>query len=140
MRCQKSFLLLPPHSEGFPYADNMDKSKRYVVASCPSGDYQKKSVRYGGVVTLGEIDGDKIKWLTQKRVITEGVTGKENNFYAYSSLGVLKSGEIVLLYEALPGSLLAVQKFTLKEIAEGEKAFGFPLPLITNIKRYFRKW
>ena len=140
VRCQKSFLLLPPHSEEFPYADNMDKSKRYVVASCPSGNYQKKSVRYGGVVTLGEINGDEINWLTQKRVITEGIKGKDNNFYAYSSLGVLKNGEIVLLYEALPTSLLAVQKFTLEEIAKGEKAFGFPLSFITSIRRYFRKW
>ncbi len=140
VRCQKSFLLLPPHSEAFPYAENMDKSKRYVVASCPSGDYQKKSVRYGGVVTLGEINGDTITWLTQKRVITEGITGKDDNFYAYSSMDILKNGEIVLLYEALPASLLAVQKFTLKQIAEGEKAFGFPLPLITKIRRFFRKW
>ncbi len=140
VRCQKSFLLLPAHSDKFPYADNMDKSKRYVVASCPSGDYQKKSVRYGGVVTLGEINGDEIKWLKQKRVITEGISGKENNFYAYSSLGVLESGEIVLLYEALPGSFLAVQKYSLDEIAHGEDAFGFPLPLMVSIKRYFRKW
>lgn len=140
VRCQKSFLLLPPHSESFPYTEDMDKSKRYIVASCPSGNYQKKSVRYGGVLTLGEIDGDEIKWLTQKRVITEGIRGKEDNFYAYSSLDILKNGEIVLLYEALPSSFIAIQKFTLKEIAEGEKAFGFPLPLITRIRRRFRKW
>ncbi|MBQ8503421.1 MAG: exo-alpha-sialidase [Clostridia bacterium] len=140
VRCQKSFLLLPPHSEEFPYAEGMDKSKRYIVASCPSGNYQKKSVRYGGILTLGEINGDEIRWLRQKRVITEGISGKENNFYAYSSLDILKNGEIVLLYEALPSSFIAVQKFTLEEIAGGEKAFGFPLPLITRIRRRFRKW
>ncbi len=140
VRCQKSFLLLPDHSEAFPYADNMDKSKRYVVASCPSGNYQKKSVRYGGVVTLGEINGDEIKWIKQKRVITEGISGKENNFYAYSSLGVLQNGEMVLLYEALPSSLIAIQKFTLEEIAKGEEAFSFPLSLMTKIRRHFRKW
>lgn len=140
VRCQKSFLLLPPHSESFPYAENMDKSKRYIVASCPSGNYQKKSVRYGGVITLGEINGDEIRWLKQKRVITEGIRGKEDNFYAYSSLGILKSGEIVLMYEALPVSFIAIQKFTLEDIAGGEKAFGFPLPLITRVRRHFRKW
>lgn len=140
VRCQKSFLLLPPHSKSFPYAEGMDKSKRYIVASCPSGNYQKKSIRYGGVVTLGEINGDEIKWLRQKRVITEGISGKEDNFYAYSSLGILKNGEIVLMYEALPTSFIAIQKFTLKEIAEGEDAFGFPLSLLTRIRRHFRKW
>lgn len=140
VRCQKSFLLLPEHSESFPYADGMDKNKRYVIASCPSGNYQKKSVRYGGVVTLGEINGDEIKWLKQKRVITEGISGKDNNFYAYSSLGLLQNGEIVLMYEALPASFIGVQKFTLKEIAEGEDAFAFPLSLITKIRRRFRKW
>ena len=139
VRCQKSFLLLPPHSE-VPYPEGMDKSKRYVVASCPSGNYQTQSVRRGGVVTLGEINGAEIKWLKQQKIITDGVTGKDENFYAYSSLTNMKNGEIGILYEACPAGFILFRTFTLNWLWQGEKAFTFPMPLKIKLKNLFNKW
>lgn len=139
VRCQKSFLLLPPDSE-VPYPDGMDKNKRYVVASVPSGNYQTQSVRRGGVLTLGEINGKEIKWLKQQRIITAGVTGNDENFYAYSSLTNLKNGEIGILYEACPAGFILFRTFTLDWLWNGEKAFSFPMPLKVKLKNLFNKW
>lgn len=140
VRCQKAIMTLPAHSESFPYADGMDKSKRYVVASAATGWYQKKSARFGGVVTLGEIDGDGIRWLKQRKIITPGITGKWDNFYAYSAFTMLADGKIGLLYEALPISLICFRSFTLEWLYAGEEAMKFPLPLVSRIRRIFRKW
>lgn len=139
VRCQKSFLLLPPHSE-VPYPDGMDKSKRYIIASCPSGNYQKQSVRKGGMITLGEINGSDIRWLKQQKIITDGVTGKDENFYAYSSLTYLKNGEIGLLYEACPAGFILFRTFTLDWLWNGENAFTFPMPLKVRLRNLFNKW
>lgn len=138
IKCQKSFLLLPS-SEEAEYEPIMDKSKRYVICSCPSGEYQKSSKRYGGVVTLGEINGDEIKWIKQRKIITDGVKGKNNNFYAYSSLTLMKDGSIGLFYEAMPTAYLPFRTFTLKWLCEGEEPFGFPLKLSTRIRLLFKK-
>lgn len=134
VKCQKSFLMLAENSEDFPYAQGMDKKKRYVVASCASGHYQKDSCRFGGVVTIGEIQGDKIKWLRQRKIITPGIKSDKDNFYAYSCLCAMKNGEIGLMYEALPVSLIAFRSFSLQWLWQGEKAFGFPLSPISFIK------
>lgn len=139
VRCQKSFLLLPPDSEQ-PYPEGMDKKKRYVVASCASGNYQTQSVRKGGVVTLGEINGTKIKWLKQQRIITDCISGKHNNFYAYSSLANLKNGDIGLFYEAMPTGFLPFRTFSLSWLWQGEKAFSFPMPLKIKLRNLFNKW
>lgn len=139
VRCQKSFLLVPPHSE-MPYPDGMDKSKRYVIASCPSGNYQTQSVRKGGMITLGEINGDEIRWIKQNRIITDGVTGKDENFYAYSSLTLMKNGEIGILYEACPAGFILFRTFTLNWLWQGESAFTFPMPLRIKLKNLFNKW
>ena len=139
VRCQKSFMLLPSNDEA-PYPDGMDKSKRYIVASCPSGNYQKQSVRKGGMVTLGEINGDEIKWLKQQKIITEGITGKDENFYAYSSLTYLKNGEIGLFYEACPAGFILFRSFTLDWLWNGDNAFTFPMPLGVKLKNLFNKW
>ena len=139
VRCQKSFLLLPPDSE-VAYPEGMDKSKRYVVSSVPSGNYQTQSVRRGGMLTLGEINGSEIKWLKQQKIITEGVTGKDENFYAYSSLTNMKNGEIGILYEACPAGFILFRTFTLDWLWKGEKAFSFPMPLKVRLKNLFNKW
>ena len=118
----------------------MDKSKRYVVSSVPSGNYQTQSVRRGGMLTLGEINGSEIKWLKQQKIITEGVTGKDENFYAYSSLTNMKNGEIGILYEACPAGFILFRTFTLDWLWKGEKAFGFPMPLKVRLKNLFNKW
>lgn len=140
VRCQKALMTLPENSSSFPYPEGMDKNKRYVVASTTTGWYQKKSARFGGVVTLGEIDADKINWLKQRKIITEGITGKWDNFYAYSAFTMLSNGKIGLLYEALPISLICFRSFTLDWLWQGEEAMKFPLPLISRIRRIFRKW
>lgn len=140
VRCQKAVMTLPAHSDSFPYPEGMDKTKRYAVASSTTGWYQKKSARFGGVVTLGEINGDEIHWLKERKIITPGITGKWNNFYAYSAFTMLSDGKIGLLYEALPISLICFRKFTLEWIWQGDEAMKFPLPFISRIRRIFRKW
>jgi sialidase-1 len=139
VRCQKSFLLLPSNEEA-TYPDGMDKTKRYVVCSCPSGNYQTQSVRRGGMLTLGEINGDEIKWLKQRKIVTDGITGKDENFYAYSSLTNMKNGEIGILYEACPAGFILFRTFTLDWLWNGDKAFTFPMPLKVRLKNIFNKW
>lgn len=138
IKCQKSFLLLPSSDE-IEYTDIMDKNKRYIVCSCASGEYQKSSKRYGGVLTLGEIDGNNIRWIKQRKIITGGIKGEYNNFYAYSSLAFMKDGTIGLFYEAMPTSYLVFRKFTLQWLCDGEKPFGFPIKLIARIKARFTR-
>ena len=118
----------------------MDKTKRYVVASCPSGNYQTQSVRRGGMVTLGEINGAEIKWLKQQKILSEGITGKDENFYAYSSLTNMKNGEIGILYEACPAGFILFRTFTLNWLWQGEDAFTFPMPLKVKLRNLFNKW
>lgn len=138
IKCQKSFLLLPS-SEEIEYEPIMDKNKRYVICSCASGEYQRSSKRFGGVVTLGEINGDEIRWIKQRKIITDGIKGQYKNFYAYSSLAFMKDGTIGLFYEAMPTSYLPFRTFTLKWLCEGEKPFGFPMKLMTRIRTKFTK-
>lgn len=138
IKCQKSFLLLPS-SEELEYEPIMDKSKRYIVCSCASGEYQRSSKRFGGVVTLGEIDGDEIHWIKQRKIITDGIKGPYKNFYAYSSLAFMKDGTIGLFYEAMPTSYLPFRTFTLKWLCEGEKPFGFPLKLTARLRARFTR-
>ncbi len=111
VRCQKSVITLPKCDDAFPYPEGMDKDKTYVVASTTTGHYQKKSDRFGGVITLGVIEGEEIRWLKQRKIITDCIEGKHKNFYAYSSLEILNKGEIGLLYEALPASLICFKSF-----------------------------
>ncbi len=140
VRCQKAIITLPECSNAFPYPEGMDRDKTYVIASTTTGHYQKKSARFGGVITLGVVEGKEIRWLKQRKIITDCIEGKHKNFYAYSAMTVLKNGEIGLLYEALPVSLICFKSFSLSWLWEGEEAMRFPLSLKARILRRFRKW
>ena len=126
IKCQKSVIVLPKEI----YHETMDKSKDYILACNPSGNYQKNSKRFGGVLTLGMVNSDNtIKWIKQRKLNTDGVHGENKNFFAYSSLTVLANGNIAVLYEALPSGLAIYREFTLEWLLSGEKAFSFPIPL-----------
>ncbi|MGN0467934.1 MAG: exo-alpha-sialidase [Acutalibacteraceae bacterium] len=124
VKCQKSVIALPKEI----YCDKMDKSKDYILACNPSGTYQKNSERFGGVLTLGIAQDDqKITWIKQRRLYTDGVRGKCENFFAYSSLTVLQNGNLAVFYEALPAGLGIYKEFSLSWLLDGEEPFTFPI-------------
>ncbi|MCM1544806.1 MAG: glycoside hydrolase, partial [Ruminococcus sp.] len=126
VKCQKSFLKVPKHT----YTAEMDKSKDYIIACNTSGNYQKNSKRFGGMLTIGCVNDDKsIIWLRQRRLHAEGVSGKFENFFAYSCITSLSDGCFAVFYEAMPGGYGVFEKFSLKWLMNGESAFSFPIPL-----------
>ncbi|MCM1363675.1 MAG: exo-alpha-sialidase [Faecalibacterium sp.] len=126
VKCQKSFLAIPKES----YVDVMDASKDYVLACHTSGNYQRNNSRFGGMLTIGEVNNDKsVTWLKQRRLHASGVSGKNNNFFAYSCLTPLYDGNFAAFYEGMPGGYGIFEKFSLKWIISGEKPFSFPKPL-----------
>lgn len=126
IKCQKSVITVPKEI----YCDGMDKSKDYIIACNPSGNYQKNSKRFGGMLTIGVVNEDKsIEWLRQRKLHADGVKGEAENFFAYSSMTVLKNGNIAVLFEAMPSGLAVYEQFTTSWLMSGEKAFSFPIPL-----------
>ncbi len=126
IKCQKSVISVPKEI----YCEEMDKSRDYIIASNPSGTYQKNSKRFGGMLTIGVVNDDKsIKWLKQRKLHADGVKGETENFFAYSSMTVLKNGNIAVLFEAMPSGLAVYEQFTTSWLMGGEKAYSFPIPL-----------
>ncbi len=130
VRCQKSILTVPKEA----YTDDMDKATDYLVACCTSGNYQKNSKRFGGMLTLGRVNADRtVTWLKQRELHAPNVSGKNDNFFAYSSLAYLGGESFAVLYEGMPTGYGIYECFTMKWLASGDKAFGFPIPLKTRL-------
>lgn len=132
VKCQKSVIALPKEH----YSGIMDKNKSYLIACATTGDGQKNSLRFGGVMTLGEYgENGQVNWLRQKKLKNSVVTGKNENFFAYSSLTVLKSGKIAVLYEALPTGLGLYDEISIDELLNGEQPLSFPIGARERILR-----
>ena len=72
------------------------------------------------MVTLGEINGTEIKWLKQRKIITEGVTGKDENFY----LDLLKTHGVQHLKKVLVLTVDGEGKGYLQEKGKKYKVFS----------------
>ncbi len=133
IKCQKSVITVPKKL----YTASMDKSKDYIIACNPSGTYQQNSKRFGGMVTIGVVDGESITWLKQQKLHADGVEDDNENFFAYSSLTVLANGNVAVMYEGLPGGLLVYEEFTVEWLMNGEEAYKAPENKMQKFFGYF---
>ncbi|MCL2513006.1 MAG: glycoside hydrolase [Oscillospiraceae bacterium] len=128
--CAKSAALLPSSEDksrnvSIRYPDSLDKTKQYVLSSHPTGNLGKDSTKSTGVVTLGEVqDNGQIKWMFEKELKTDDIYASSSlkgneKYFAGSSITLLGSGNIGVVYEAYPGGYIAFSQFNLEWAASG---------------------
>lgn len=122
VRCQKSVITYPIHTENMPAG--LEAGKQYVLASHPTGNEADPGKRTNGAVSLGVVEEEgAIRWLYQRKIAVEGQFSQleENqNYFAYSCLTVLNDGSVGLLYESQPYNYLSYATFNLEWVMEGE--------------------
>ena len=121
VRCQKSVITYPVDT--FPYPEQMQQGKQYVLSSHPTGNAPLDASRTNGVISLGEVQEDgTIHWIRERSLNFspnpyENVKGYER-FFGYSSLAVLENGHIGILYEPQPNNCIVFTSFDLNWLFE----------------------
>ncbi|MBP3910669.1 MAG: exo-alpha-sialidase [Niameybacter sp.] len=121
VRCQKSVITYPVDT--FPYPEQMQQGKQYVLSSHPTGNAPLDASRTNGVISLGEVQEDgTILWIRERSLNLspnpyENAKGYER-FFGYSSLAVLENGHIGILYEPQPNNCIVFTSFDLNWLFE----------------------
>lgn len=114
-KCQHSILSVPKSL----YDINMDKNKDYIICTAPSSHGGTDDTRTDGKAFLGEINDDySVNWIKIISLKTDDIyliSDDYYDFFAYSCMTVLPSGEIGLLYEAFPSGYIAFRSFSVSD-------------------------
>lgn len=103
----------------FKYADGMELGREYIIVAHSIKDSGKDTA----VLTIGALNPkDRISWNSEKKLNDDeffSSNEKYNSFIGQSSLTVLENGNIGILYESSPASLILFRQFSLEWIING---------------------
>ncbi len=99
----------------FKYAPSMEQGREYIiVAHCTDK----------GVLTLGALNpGEKIDWVSQREFKDTKLFNSSDKYKDYvgkSCLTVMQNGNLGIVYESAPGSLILFEQLSLDWLCSGE--------------------